>query len=511
MKRSRVRPAVIFAFVTVLALTGARLTWATVVVVPNAQTAVEGDANNTFPFDCAPGSNRYQQVYLGSEVGVGTITQIAFRPDLFGGVVFGPTTISGVTITLSSTTAAPDSLSMTFATNVGSDVTTVFSGDLMLQSAATGGPPRNFDIVIPLTTPFPFDGASGKNLLLDVTIPTCATTTVFDAQNTLGDSVSRVLASPSGSGSATADFADTLGLVTQFSIAPLPTTTPTATPTDTPTCTPTDTPTQTPTDTPTDTPTETPTVTPTATPTNTPTQTPTVTDTPTQTPTITNTPTPTITNTPTPTVTDTPTQTPTVTNTPTPTPTITNTPTATPTPTRTPTSTATATNTPTNTPTATPTRTPTNTPTVTPTATPTNTPTITPTPTPKVPVITGGAVGGSTIITGSGLGEGGCAPGPIQVFDCGPDRICHDGDDFALPYVSASNNNGNFTVVLVTPLVPGQAIYITDGCTDPLLSLPVIVQPPTEVPLLSRDALVALTAVLGLIGLLGLARLRRSP
>ena len=315
--------------------------------------------------------------------------------------------------------------------------------------------------------------------------------------------------------------------------------TPTPTITDTPTVTPTitDTPTQTPTvtDTPTqtptvtDTPTQTPTVTdtPTQTPTitNTPTQTPTVTDTPTQTPTITNTPTPTITNTPTPTTTDTPTPTPTITNTPTPTPTVTNTPTPTPTitntptatPTRTPTntstptSTATATNTPTNTPTATPTRTPTNTPTVTPTATPTNTPTVTPTPTPKAPLITGGALGGSTIITGSGLGEAGCTPTPILVFDCGPDRICHNGDDVPLAIVSASVNNGNFTIVLVTPLVPGQAIYITDGCTDPLLSLPVIVQPPTEVPLLSRDALVALTAVLGLIGLLGLARLRRSP
>ena len=316
-----------------------------------------------------------------------------------------------------------------------------------------------------------------------------------------------------------------------------PTDTPTSTPTDTPTSTPTDTPTVTPTDTPTATPTDTPTVTPTSTPTDTPTVTPTDTPTatPTDTPTITPTSTPTDTPTVTPTITDTPTPTstatntstptPTVTNTPTPTPTVTNTPTATPTvtSTRTPTQTATVTNTPTmtatptvtNTPTstatATPTRTPTNTPTVTPTATPTNTPTITPTPTPKAPIITGGAVGGSTIITGSGLGEAGCTPTPILVFDCGPDRICHNGDDVSLAIVSVSVNNGNFTIVLVTPLVPGHAIYVTDGCTDPLLSLPVIVQPQTEVPLMSRDALIALTAALGLIGLLGLARLRRSP
>ena len=76
--------------------------------------------------------------------------------------------------------------------------------------------------------------------------------------------------------------------------------------------------------------------------------------------------------------------------------------------------------------------------------------------------------------------------------------------------MSASVNNGNFTIVLVNPLVPGQFIYVTDGCTDPILSLPVMVTGPTEVPLMSRDAIVALVAALGLVGLLGLARLRRS-
>ena len=243
---------------------------------------------------------------------------------------------------------------------------------------------------------------------------------------------------------------------------------------------------------------------PTPTPTGTATETPTntATETPTDTPTATATETPTDTPTPTSTATETPTNTATETSTVTPTATVTETPTIT--------ATATVTGTPTTTATATVTSTPTTTPTVTQTATTTATPTITSTVTPKAPIITGGAVGGSTIITGSGVGEAGCTPTPIQVFDCGPDRICHTVDDFTLPTVSVSVNNGNFTIVLVNPLVPGQAIYVTDGCTDALLSLPVIVQPPTEVPLMSRDALVALTAALGLIGLLGLARLRRS-
>jgi hypothetical protein len=210
------------AVITAALLTVAKAGSAAVVVVPNAQTSVEGNQQNAWPFNCVGfGSQRYQQVYRGSEVGRGTITQIAFRPDGAagaGGAAFGPTTITGVTITLSSTNAAPDSLSLTFASNVGADVTTVFSGNLILQSTNTGGPPRNFDILIPLTTPFAFDAATGKNLLLDVTIPTCATTIYFDAQGTAADPVSRTVTVAGGAGSPVANVADTVGLVTQFTV-----------------------------------------------------------------------------------------------------------------------------------------------------------------------------------------------------------------------------------------------------------------------------------------------------
>ncbi len=213
-----------FAVLVMLPIGGTRAARADrVVVVPNAQTTAEGNFDNSFPFNCGTlslSSQRYQQVYLGSELGSGTITRIAFRPDSAVTSAFGPTTIPGVTITLSSTMAAPDTLSATFAANVGADVTTVFSGNLVLSSADVGGPPRNFDIVIPLATPFPFAAASGKNLLLDVTIPTCATTARFDAQKTSGDAVSRGVTTVSGAASATADLVDTAGLVTQFTLAP---------------------------------------------------------------------------------------------------------------------------------------------------------------------------------------------------------------------------------------------------------------------------------------------------
>jgi len=186
------------------------------VVVPNAQTNVEGNSANILPFGCVvtSASMRYQQVYLGPEVGNGTITEIRFRQDAPAVVPFGPNTINGVTIALSSTSAAPDGLSTTFANNIGADVTTVFSGNLTLSSAACGAGPCPFDIVIPLQTTFPFNGGSGPNLLLDVTVPSCVTTTPFDAQNTIGDSVSR--ANATNSGSSTAPTVDSLGLVTQF-------------------------------------------------------------------------------------------------------------------------------------------------------------------------------------------------------------------------------------------------------------------------------------------------------
>jgi hypothetical protein len=196
----------------------------TTVVVPNANAATEGNGENGWPFNCGGlglSSQRYQQVYLGSEVTSGVISRLAFRPDGTVGAAFGPTTLSNVTITLSTTSASPGGLSTTFANNVGSDVTTVFSGNLVLSSANTGGPPRSFDIAIPLQNFFSFNATSG-NLLLDVTVPTCVTTTQFDAVRSPSSSVDRAYTFSSPSTSPTADFTDNefAGLVTQFTIDP---------------------------------------------------------------------------------------------------------------------------------------------------------------------------------------------------------------------------------------------------------------------------------------------------
>ncbi len=191
-------------------------------VVPAANATIEGNANNGLPFNCGSHeitSQRYQQVYAGASVGSGPISAIAFRPDQDFGAPFGPATIPDVTVTLSTTPAPVDELSFTFADNVGADVQTVHRGDLTLSSAASGGSPRDFDIVISLSEPFTFDAAAG-NLLLDVTVPTCGTTTQFDTEIYSADT-SRAYTYFGGSTSPVAEDAGAWGLVTRFSFDPV--------------------------------------------------------------------------------------------------------------------------------------------------------------------------------------------------------------------------------------------------------------------------------------------------
>jgi hypothetical protein len=204
------------------------------VVVPNSLAGVEGNSNNGFPFNIATfglSSQRYQQVYDASQfaalaAGGELITQIAFRPDVTFGAVFS-STLPSIRIDLSTTSLSPDGLSATFASNVGADNTIVYGGasgaPLSLSSAFTGpvAGPKDFDILINLTTPFLYNPANG-NLLLDVRNFGGGATTQFDAENTIGDSVSRATTNISGGvNSSTANLTDSFGLVTRFTTAPV--------------------------------------------------------------------------------------------------------------------------------------------------------------------------------------------------------------------------------------------------------------------------------------------------
>lgn len=197
---------------------------AATVVVPNGLASIEGNSNNGFPFNL--GAQRYQQVFAASDFASLSepqlITQIAFRPDGSVGNPFS-STISNVLINLSTTSVAPDGLSTTFANNNGADNTTVFSGSLPLSSADTGSAagPKDFDIVINLQDPFLYNPSLG-NLLLDVKNFSGERTTQFDAQSSGGDSVSRIF-SVTGNVNSSTGRMDSLGLVTQFTTASVPT------------------------------------------------------------------------------------------------------------------------------------------------------------------------------------------------------------------------------------------------------------------------------------------------
>ena len=190
---------------------------ATSLVVPNSLATVEGNSSNVLPFQPMAGG-RYQQVYGSSEfTSAGSITQILFRPNAAGGPF--SSTLPDIQIDFSTTTAGVDALSNVFANNVGSDNTTVFGrGPLLISTASTppAPAPKDFDIVINLATPFFYDPSLG-NLLLDLRNFGGAISGSFDAENTIGDSISRVVAA--GAVNSSFGFPDTTGLVTQVVFA----------------------------------------------------------------------------------------------------------------------------------------------------------------------------------------------------------------------------------------------------------------------------------------------------
>ena len=184
-------------------------------VVPNANAPVEGNSGNSYPFNIGASNLRYQQVYAASQFGAvpaggAFLTALAFRLDAGWGAFAA--TLPGIQINLSTSAKAPDGLDTTFANNVGLNDTLVYSGALPLSSAASGSPAA-FDILIPLTTPFWYTPAAG-NLLLDVRNSGGGSSSQFDAVSTANDSVSRVYGSVGGSTGG----ADTLGLVTEFTL-----------------------------------------------------------------------------------------------------------------------------------------------------------------------------------------------------------------------------------------------------------------------------------------------------
>jgi hypothetical protein len=199
------------------------------VVSPNGNASAEGNNANGFPFNISSfglSSQRYQQVYDASEFSSAMlITRISFRPDAPDGGSSFSSTLPSIQFDMSTTSVAADTMSATFASNVGANDTIVFpQGPLLLSSAFTGpaNGPKDFDIVINLTTPFLYDPSAG-NLLLDVRNFGGGSTTQFDAQFVDGDGSSRVFSAGDGSSvGSLSGAADTRALVTRFTFTPVP-------------------------------------------------------------------------------------------------------------------------------------------------------------------------------------------------------------------------------------------------------------------------------------------------
>ncbi|MBN2375822.1 MAG: hypothetical protein JXD22_05455 [Sedimentisphaerales bacterium] len=154
------------------------------VVVPTENTNVEGSSDNGYPFHIGSwslSSMRYQQIYdaVAFTGEYGTISEIRFRPDGTSGIAFSDTPMQ-VEIYLGYSANPVASPSATFANNIGSEYVKVYDGTLTLSSDCTGGPPRDFDIVVDVADTFTYDPQLGP-LLLDVKMYDGPTTTFFDA------------------------------------------------------------------------------------------------------------------------------------------------------------------------------------------------------------------------------------------------------------------------------------------------------------------------------------------
>jgi len=120
------------------------------------------------------------------------IKEMLYRPAQLNGFAFDKK--MNLEVRLSTTSASPEALDATFANNFGSNLVLAFSGEIHLSSQNKhSNNIADFDIKIPLTTPFLFDPSQG-NLLVDIKNFTGGGSHV-DGSGVLGDGAGRAYAS----------------------------------------------------------------------------------------------------------------------------------------------------------------------------------------------------------------------------------------------------------------------------------------------------------------------------
>lgn len=196
------------------------------VVVPGGPGTAQGPAPLRF---YGNSGSRVQQVYDSSffsgPLQIDGLSFRAFPGAAPSGFFSNSVSVSDILVRLSTTAVSANEASgsqpsATFASNLGADLTTVFSGPLTLTTAATGVGPQPFDYTINFDTAFMYD-PSGGNLLLDVLIPVGATVSgggfgflTFDNANLNNDGVRSIL--DINNGAAAQGFIDTSAAITAF-------------------------------------------------------------------------------------------------------------------------------------------------------------------------------------------------------------------------------------------------------------------------------------------------------
>ncbi len=161
-------------------------------VVPNVSRTVDDGGGSGL----LSGQLRYQIAYDASlfPAEIMRITELRMRPSAQWGGAF-TSTIPNLQINLSTTSVEPDRLNGTFAQNVGTNDTVVFQGPLTVSSQFVGpmNGPKEFDIIIPLSTPFLYDPSRG-NLLVDFRNASGSSATYVDIGQRSDDGASRIFA-----------------------------------------------------------------------------------------------------------------------------------------------------------------------------------------------------------------------------------------------------------------------------------------------------------------------------
>lgn len=132
-------------------------------VLPSGYTSVMGGANNNFPHASFV-KMRYQQVFLGSDVINPAIVALCLRrDDVPANLMEYEKTL---TIKLGPTNLNHTNLGSSFADNYSAAPTEVFSGNVTIPAATTGGTPVDFDFCIPFTQTY--EHPAGSNIIVEV-------------------------------------------------------------------------------------------------------------------------------------------------------------------------------------------------------------------------------------------------------------------------------------------------------------------------------------------------------